>query len=75
MTMLNKKFKPLSREEAKKVLGGVRDPNDPLCPMGTHEYICAQSNNLQSGIGGGQITYLRYCVQDGQPNPPCGGLS
>jgi hypothetical protein len=75
MKKIGDKFKPLSREEAKQVLGGVRDPHDPICPAGTHEYVCAQSNPGQSGIGGGQITYLRYCVPDTQPNPPCGGLN
>lgn len=70
--MLNKKYKPLSREEAKIVLGGYRNPDDD-CPVGTHEYICVQSVPGHSGIGGGDLLYLRYCVQDGQANPPCEG--
>jgi len=62
----------LTREEAKRVLGGVRNPADD-CPSGTHEYTCVTSAPGESGIGGGQLIYLHYCVQDGQPNPPCSG--
>ncbi|MFD0794340.1 hypothetical protein ACFQZX_11990 [Mucilaginibacter litoreus] len=63
--------KRLTREEARNVLGGVRNPDDD-CPAGTHEYICVTTApGGQSGLD--DLIYLRYCVQDGQPNPPCSG--
>ncbi|GGH04176.1 hypothetical protein [Mucilaginibacter phyllosphaerae] len=64
----------LSREEAKKVLGGLRDVNAD-CPGGTHEFICVTSAPGESGVGSGQLIRTRYCVPDTEPNPPCSGPS
>jgi hypothetical protein len=72
--MKNFQGKKLSRDEAKNVLGGLRNPADD-CPGGTHEYTCVMSAPGESGIGGGQVLYLKYCVPDGQQNPPCSGLN
>lgn len=49
----------LTREEAKKVLGGKVDGNDPnRCPDGTYEYTCFWGTN-----------WRKYCV-DNAFNPP-----
>lgn len=55
----------LSREEAKRVLGGLRDVNAD-CPGGTHEFIC-----VTGGTGLDNLIYIRYCVPDTEQNPPC----
>ncbi|MFD0794341.1 hypothetical protein ACFQZX_11995 [Mucilaginibacter litoreus] len=63
MKEFRNKFKQLSREEAKAVLGGVRDPNSPpeQCPSGTHKFTCLYGTDR-----------IEYCVDDNVGNPDCG---
>ena len=51
----------LTRAEAKKILGGKENPNDPTgCPEGTHEYICHWGTNWRI-----------YCVANALTDPSC----
>ena len=52
----------LTREEARKVLGGLRDVNAPTdeCPDGTHKFTCYYGTN-----------HTTYCVNNAIPDPDC----
>jgi hypothetical protein len=63
--MKNFQDKKLSRDEAKNVLGGVRNPADD-CPPGTYEYTCVITGGDLS-----HLTYVKYCIPNGQPTPGC----
>lgn len=65
--MKNFDSKRLSREEQRKVLGGLKNVNDD-CPAGTHEFICVTGGG---GLDG--LIYIRYCVPDYETNPQCTG--
>lgn len=53
----------LTREEAKKILGGKENPDSPAgCPDNSHEFTCHYGTN-----------WITYCVDNAFNNPDCSG--